>query len=306
MKLISNCIHIHISKINFIASIKPFNNYFKFYSHRETSKSTDKGKQPIESNKVSAIAHEEPPFRIPFTSFYPTHSAASQILIDNIWSACLSGQCNSLMRKHLSDLANHIKYLEAKIQMLEQHFAPSSIPPIEYRIQLLEKVNTLLPDDLAARIRDETLSSQIIERLTHQACYLSWATGFPKMFLPAEEFDISHIEQGLVYRFILDKDNLAIIRQLPAIVKYALNCLGITKRNILITVSSTVGERDEFRFYQPHQLWTLMNYEDGDLFCQKYSIPINDYEHLPDRNWNQTERFESSDAATLSYSLERL
>ena len=49
-----------------------------------------------------------------------------------------------------------------------------------------------------------------------------------------------------------------------------------------------------------------MNYENGDLFYKKYSIPINDYEHLSNMNWNQTEIFESSDDATLSYSLERL
>ncbi|XXG52686.1 hypothetical protein AAC387_Pa03g0945 [Persea americana] len=125
------------------------------------------------------------------------------------------------------------------------------------------------------------------------------------MFLPTEEFDISYIEQGLVHRFVLDRDNLAIHRQLLAIVKYALNCLGITKRHILITISSTLGERDEFRFYQPYQLWTIMNYEDGDLFCQKYNTPISDYEHLPDRQWNH-EWIESSDAAKLNYSLERL
>ena len=130
--------------------------------------------------------------------------------------------------------------------MLEQQCAPSSISPIEYRTQLLEKVYTLLPDDIAARIRDETLSCQIMERLINHASYLSWATSFPKMFLPVKEFDISYIEQGLVYRFILDQDNLAIHRQLPAIVKYALSCLGITKRHILITISSTLGERDEF------------------------------------------------------------
>ena len=183
--------------------------------------STNKGKQPIEP--------EELPFSIPFPSFYPAPSAAPQILIDNIWSTHLSGQCNFLLRKHLSDLANHLKYLEAKIQMLEQQCAPSSISPIEYRTQLLEKVNTLLSDDLAARIRDEALSCQIMEQLINHASYLSWATGFPKMFLPAKEFNISYIEQGLVHRFVLDRDNLAIHQQLPAIVKYALSCLGITK-----------------------------------------------------------------------------
>ena len=119
--------------------------------------------------------------------------------------------------------------------MLERQCALSSIPPIEYRTLLFVNVNALLLDDLAARIRDETLSCQIMERLMHQACYLSRASSFPKMFLPVEEFDISYIEQGLVYRFILDRDNLVIIRQLPAIVKYTLSCLGITKRNILIT-----------------------------------------------------------------------
>ena len=121
MKLISNCIHIYISKIDFVASIKLFNNYSNFYSHRKTLMSTNKGKQPIESKKVSGLTHEKPPFPIPFPSFYPPPSAASQILIDNIWSTYLSGQCNFLMQKHLSDLANHLKYLEAKIQMLEQH-----------------------------------------------------------------------------------------------------------------------------------------------------------------------------------------
>ena len=49
-----------------------------------------------------------------------------------------------------------------------------------------------------------------------------------------------------------------------------------------------------------------MNFEDEDLFSKKYSIPINDYEHLPDKNRNQTERFEYSDVAILSYSLEHL
>ena len=92
------------------------------------------------------------------------------------------------------------------------------------------------------------------------------------MFLPAEEFDISYIEQGPVHQFILDRDNVAIHRQLPAIVKYALSCLGITKRHILITISSTLGERDEFRFYQPYQLWTIMNYEDGDLFYKNTAL----------------------------------
>ena len=158
MKLIFNCIHLHISKINFIASRKLLNNYSNFYSHRETPMSTDKGKRPIESNKVSTLSHEEPPFPIPFPCFYLTPSAAFQILIDNIWSTYLFGQCNFLMWKHLSDLANYLKYLEAKIQMLEQQCAPSSISPIECRTQLLEKVNTLILDDLAARIRDETLS----------------------------------------------------------------------------------------------------------------------------------------------------
>lgn len=109
-----------------------------------------------------------------------------------------------------------------------------------------KKVNTLLPDDLAARIRDETLSCHIIERLMHQACYLSWATRFPKMFLPAEEFDISYIEQGLVHRFILNRYNLADCQ-------ICSHCFSITKRNIPITISSALGERDEFRFYQPYQ-----------------------------------------------------
>ena len=49
-----------------------------------------------------------------------------------------------------------------------------------------------------------------------------------------------------------------------------------------------------------------MNYKDGDFFCKKYSsTPINDYEHLLDRQWNH-EWIESSDVATLNYSLERL
>ena len=67
----------------------------------------------------------------------------------------------------------------------------------------------------------------------HQACYLNWAASFPKMFLLAVEFDIPYIEQGQVHRFILDRDNLAVIRQLPVIVKYALSGLSITKRNTL-------------------------------------------------------------------------
>ena len=53
--------------------------------------STDKGKQPIESNKVSILAHKETPFQLPFPSLYPVPSTASQILIDNIWSACPFG-----------------------------------------------------------------------------------------------------------------------------------------------------------------------------------------------------------------------
>ena len=64
-------------------------------------------------------------------------------------------------------MTNHIKYLEAKLQMLEHQCAPSSMSPIEYITQLLEKVNTLLPDDLATRIREETLSCQIMENLMH-------------------------------------------------------------------------------------------------------------------------------------------
>ena len=69
------------------------------------------------------------------------------------------------------------------------------------------------------RIRAQTLSCQIKERLFHKAQYLSWASGFPKLFLPAKEFNISYIEQGLVQRFILDWNNSSIIRQLPAIVR---------------------------------------------------------------------------------------
>lgn len=30
-----------------------------------------------------------------------------------------------------------------------------------------------------------------------------------------------------------------------------------------------------------------MIYEDGDLLSKKYTIPFNDYEHFPDRNWNR-------------------
>lgn len=49
-----------------------------------------------------------------------------------------------------------------------------------------------------------------------------------------------------------------------------------------------------------------MNYEIGDLSCKKFNIPINDYEHILKRHRNQTEWFESSDATTLSYNMERL
>lgn len=54
------------------------------------------------------------------------------------------------MRKNLSDLANYIKKLKTKIQMLQQQCVSSSIPRIEkqFRIQLLEKVDIFLPDEL--------------------------------------------------------------------------------------------------------------------------------------------------------------
>ena len=109
--------------------------------------SQDKGKQPINPNKPCAIQEPFLPLHIPFPFSKPLPSAKSQVFLDKIWSTHLSGQRNSRMRKNISDLAIHLKSLESRIQFLEQQWASSSIPRIEkqFRTQLLEKVNGLLP-----------------------------------------------------------------------------------------------------------------------------------------------------------------
>lgn len=72
-------------------------------------------------------------------------------------------------------------------------------------------------------------------------------------------------EHGVVQIFSLNKDDFQIIHQLLAI---ALRCLGLAPQNLVVSVPSTLGERDETHFYQPYQIWTFMNEEDDDLFCR--------------------------------------
>lgn len=259
---------------------------------------SNKGKQPIfEPSTIPELF----PLQIPFPSSNPLPSAESQALLDRIWSTHLSGQKNSQMRKNISDLALHLKSLESKIHLLEQNSASSSNYKSEeqFRHQLLDKVDNLLPDDLSARIRAQILSCQLKESFMSKAQYLSWTTGFPKVFLPIDEFNISFIEQGLVQRFILDRNDSTMLCQLPAIVKYTLSCLGITKQYLLVTISSSLGEREETRFFQPYQLWTLTNIEDGDLFCRKLCATLPDYGTYD----HPTEWFETSDAASPNYSI---
>lgn len=129
----------------------------------------------------------------------------------------------------------------------------------QFRLQPLEWVNTILPVDLAARIRAKTV-------LLDQK-----AINVPKMVLPDYEFNISYIEQGLVQRFVLKRDDLEKVSELPAIGRYALSCLGIADKQLFITISSTLGERNEVWFFQSHQLWTIMNLKET---CSAENIDI--------------------------------
>lgn len=74
------------------------------------------------------------------------------------------------------------------------------------------------------------------------------------MILPKEEFNVYCVEQGLVQQFILDRGDFQQIKQMTAIVRYVLDCLGVARQQLLVSISSTVGEHDETHFFQPYQI----------------------------------------------------
>lgn len=112
---------------------------------------------------------------------------------------------------------------------------------LQFHQYLIDQIFSKLFIDISSNIHAMTLSCKIHERLVSNAQYFDWANSFPRLILPNHALDISCVEQGLDQRFVLDRANFQQILQLPAIAGYALHCLGVTWRHLLISISTTLG-----------------------------------------------------------------